>query len=136
MLPLGLWQWWAIFAPDPIRSTQVLEAEVIDAKGMRSVYEFPRMGDLPWWSKLPRYRNPKFTANMSSHEYVKQREFTARHAVRQLGLGTDSFPLTVSLYHKLKDPPPPGTGVSDPLAPTRIDMLDRVEFGSLQEVRP
>jgi hypothetical protein len=136
MLPLGLWQWWGIFAPDPLRSSMVLEAEVIDAKGMRQVFEFPGIGDLPWWSKFTRYRYPKFTANMGSSEYVKHREFTSRHVVRQLGLGTESFPLTVSLYVKLTDAPPPGTGVSDPMAPTRIEVLDRFEFASPKEVRP
>ena len=39
----------------------------------------------------------------------KQREFTARHAVRQLGLGPEAFPLWVSLYYQIKDSPPPGT---------------------------
>src|SRR5438309_11626414 len=110
MLPLGLWQWWAIFAPDPVRSTLMLDAEVVDAKGMRHVYEFPRIGDLPWWQKIPRYRNPKFTANMGIEEYAKQHEFTARHAVRQLGLGAEAFPVWVSLYFTMKDPPPPGIG--------------------------
>ena len=41
VLPLGLWQWWAIFAPDPIRHTMVLNAEVVDAKGMRHIVRVP-----------------------------------------------------------------------------------------------
>ena len=45
VLPLGLWQWWAIFAPDPMRRSMVLNAEVVDAKGMRYSYEFPRLAD-------------------------------------------------------------------------------------------
>jgi hypothetical protein len=136
VLPLGLWQWWAIFAPDPIRNTLVLEVEVVDAKGMRHVYEFPRLADLPWWRKIPRYRHPKLTANMAIDEYTKHREFTARHAVRQLGLGAEVFPVCASLYYKVSDTPPPGTGVSDPMAPTRVQMLDRFEFASLKEVKP
>jgi hypothetical protein len=136
MLPLGLWQWWAIFAPEPMRNTMMLDAEVVDAKGMRHVYEFPRIGDLSWWEKIPRYRNPKFTANMANEEYSKHREFTARHAVRQLGLGPEAFPVWVSLYYEIKDAPPPGTGVADPLAPTRIHVVDRFQFGSQKEVRP
>jgi hypothetical protein len=136
MLPLGLWQWWAIFAPDPSRSTLLLDAEVVDAKGMRHVYEFPRIADLTWWQKIPRYRNPKFTCNMGSAEYAKHREFTARHAVRQLGLGAGAFPVWVSLYFVVKDAPPPGIGVADPMAPSRIQVLDRFQFGSVQEVRP
>ncbi len=47
VLPLGLWQWWAIFAPDPVRDTVVLDAEVVDAKGIRHIYEFPRLGRPP-----------------------------------------------------------------------------------------
>jgi len=36
--------------------TAVLESEVIDANGMRHIYEFPRVADLPWWKKLPSAR--------------------------------------------------------------------------------
>jgi hypothetical protein len=137
VLPLGLWQWWAIFAPDPIRNTMTLNAEVIDAKGMRQTYEFTRLANLTWWQKIPRYRNCKFTANMGdSEEYAKHREFTARHAVRQLGMGAEAFPVWVSLYFEIKDSPPPGTGVADPMAAPRIQVLDRFQFGSLKEVRP
>jgi hypothetical protein len=136
LLPTGLWQWWAIFAPDPIRNTMVLNAEVVDAKGMRYVYEFPRIGELTWWQKFPLYRHPKFTGNMLAEEYKVHRTFTARHAVRQLGLGPEAFPLWVSLYSEIKDSPPPGTGVSDPMAPRRVEVLDRFQFASLKEVRP
>jgi hypothetical protein len=135
MLPCGLWQWWAIFAPEPLRNSTTLEAEVVDAKGMRYVYEFPKIGDLPWWQKIPRYRVPKFTANMGGGEYALHRVFTARHAVRQLGLGAEAFPLWVSLYYQVKDPPPPGVGVADPMAPRRIQVLDRFQFGTPSEVR-
>jgi hypothetical protein len=136
VLPLGLWQWWAVFAPDPMRQSIVLNAEVVDAKGMRYTYEFPRLADLPWWQKFPRYRNCKFTANMLVDEYKPQRAFTARHAVRQLGLGEEAFPLWVCLYIEAKDAPPPGTGASDPMATPRTEMVDRFQFASLKEVRP
>ncbi len=56
--------------------------------------------------------------------------------VRQLGLGEDAFPLTVSLYTKVNDPPPEGTAVVDAMAPPRIHMIERYEFASLKEVRP
>ena len=69
MLPLGLWQSWWMFAPDPMRVTAVLDAEVIDAHGMRHVYEFPRVAELPWWQKLPRFRHSKFTCNLMFEEY-------------------------------------------------------------------
>jgi hypothetical protein len=137
MLPLGLWQWWAIFAPDPVRDTMLLDAEVVDCKGMRHVYEFTRLADLPWWKKIPGYRHPKFTGNMVVDEYKKARQFTARHAVRQLGLGAEAFPVVVSLYYNIKASPAPGaTAAADPMAPPRIQLIERYEFASMKEVRP
>ena len=87
-----MWQWWAIFAPDPIRNTMVMDAEIVDAKGMRHIFEFPRLADLPWWQKVPRYRQPKFTANMVVDEYAPQRKFTAKYAVRQLDMKPEALP--------------------------------------------
>jgi hypothetical protein len=136
VLPLGIWQWWAIFAPDPVRENQILEAEVIDARRMIHVYEFPKIGDLSWWEKTTRYRNPKFTGNIISAEYAQQRVLTARHAVRQLELGEDAFPVWVSLYVKATATPPAGTAVADPMVPPRIQMVERFQFASLKEVRP
>ncbi len=124
------------FCPDPIRNTTNLNAEIIDAKGMRQTYEFPRLGNLTWWERIPRYRNCKFTANMSVEEYNEHRTFTARHVVRQLGMAAEAFPVWVSLYYEFTDSPPPGTGVADPMASTRVRVLDRFQFRSLKEVMP
>lgn len=135
VLPLGLWQWWGVFAPDPLKDTLYLNVEVIDSKGLRHLYEFPRIGDLPWWKKLAHYRDPKFAANMPVEEYKTLRVFTARHAVRQLGLKSDAFPLTASLFFEIRSTPPPGTSEIDPMAPKRIEMIDRIQIASLSEVR-
>jgi hypothetical protein len=137
MLPLGLWQWWAIFAPEPLRENRILEVEVIDAKRLIHVYQFTTLADLTWAQRFVRYRHPKFTDNMvTGGEYGKQREFTARHAVRQLGLDEAAFPMSASLYVKIKDCPPAGTIDADPMAPPRIVMLERFEFASKKEVCP
>jgi hypothetical protein len=136
VLPLGLWQRWALFAPYPIRETIVLKAAVLDAKGKRHNYEFPRIGDLPWWRKFARYRNAKFTANMLDDEWATHRRFTARHAVRKLGLGEAAFPMWVSLSVEIIDSPPPGTGAPDSTAMPRVEAVDRFRFESLKEVRP
>jgi hypothetical protein len=135
MLPLGLWQWWAIFAPDPLRDTLHLNVEVIDSKGMRHLYEFPKIGDMPFWEKAAHYRDPKFVSNMVSDEYVKHREYTVRYAVRELGLERDAYPLAASLYYEIRPTPPPGTAMVDPMAPKRIHMIDRIELASVEEVR-
>ena len=136
MLPLGLWQAWWMFAPDPMGTTAVLEAEVIDAKGMRHLYEFPRVADLPFLQKLPRFRHPKFTCNLLVEEFKTQREFTARHAVRQLRIDETAFPVHVNLNCRMKPPPPPGQSFSDPLAPKSVQTLGTYDFASLAEVHP
>jgi hypothetical protein len=136
VLPLGIWQWWAIFAPDPIKENWLLEAEVVDVQGIRRIYEFPTIGDLSWWARVPRYRHPKFTSNMMDPEYTRQRVFAARHVVRQLGLAEEAFPLTVTLYCRIQPTPPPGTATVDPMTPRRIHVIDRFPFESIKEVRP
>ena len=82
----------------------------------------PSARRFPWWQKVPRYRQPKFTGNMGSPEYLVIGKFTARYAARQLGLEPEAFPLWVSLYYQVKDTPPPGaTAASDPMAPADPD---------------
>ncbi len=133
MLPLGLWQSWRMFAPDPMGETAVLESEVIDAKGIRHVYEFPRIADLPWWKKMPRFRHPKFTCNLMLDEYANQRPFAAHYVLRQMGLPPEAYPVHVSLYCRINDPPPPGQPF-DPLARARLLNLATYDFVSLDEV--
>ena len=109
VLPLGIWQWWAIFAPDPVRDNQMLEAEVIDAKGIRHIHEFPRSaicrGGKRWLG----------TAIPSSPQHDDRRiphaARRSRHAMRfgNLDLTENAFPLWVSLYYEVTDAPPPGT---------------------------
>ena len=136
MIPLGLWQSWWMFAPDPMKTSLALEAEVIDARGIRHVHEFPKVADLPWSQKVPRFRHPKFSSNLLNDEYIKMREYSARHAVRQLGLGPDAFPVHVSLNYQVTDLPPPGVTSLDPMAPKRLHALATYDFGSLAEVLP
>ena len=122
MLRLGLWQSWWMFAPDPMGETAVLESEVIDAQGTRHLYAFPKVADLPWWRKLPRFRHPKLTSNLMLEEYAPLREFTARYTVR--------------LYCNLKEPPPPGRPYVDPFQPARMHTLGVYNFASNHEVQP
>jgi hypothetical protein len=136
MIPLGLWQSWYMFAPDPMRTTLALESEVVDAQGMRHLFAFPKVADLPWWRKMPRFRHPKFSCNLLVDEFTLQREFTARHVVRQLGLPASAFPVHVSLYYQVKDLPVPGGPPADPMAPSRLLALGNYEFGTRDEVDP
>jgi hypothetical protein len=134
MLPLGLWQSWGMFAPDPLDATLEMESEVTDARGMRHIHEFQKLAGLPWWRKAPLFRHPKMAANLMIDEYAPQREMTARHVARTLKLDRDAYPLLVSLYYKVTPPPPLGVGKADPMSPSRILPLSTFEFKSWDEV--
>jgi hypothetical protein len=135
MLPLGLWQCWCMFAPDPMGDTALLESEVIDAKGTRHVYAFPKVADLPWWHKLTKFRHPKYTCNLMMDEYAPHRELAGRYVLRQMSLPPEAYPVHLSLYCKIKSPPPPGQWFSDPLARGRLHNLGTYDFVTPDEVR-
>ena len=134
MIPLGLWQSWGMFAPEPVQTTFTLEGEVSDAKGMSRIYEFTKVADLPWWEKMPRFRHPKLAANLAVDEYIPLREVAARHVVRALGITPESFPVDVRLYYQVVKPPPFGTAEADPMAPPTIHPLAAFQFDSWNEV--
>jgi hypothetical protein len=135
MIPLGLWQYWGMFAPDPVRNTITLEAEVIDAQGIRHGFAFPKLADYPGWEGVPKYRHSKFAANLILDEFVKQREFAARHVVRQLKLPPESFPVDVRIIYQIRETPPPGSPPTDLLAPTRAMTIGAYVFSKPDEVR-
>lgn len=134
MIPLGLWQSWGMFAPDPVQTTYTLEADVTDARGMDRIFEFTKVADLPWWRKGPKFRHPKLAANLAIDEYAPQREIAARHAVRSLEIEPSAFPVQVQLYYQLTSPPPFGSSQADPMTPRTIERLAAFQFESWDEV--
>ncbi len=135
MLPFGLWQYWAMFAPDPILNTCTLEAEVVDAQGLRYNFMFPRLADYTVWQGIPRFRYSKYTANMVGEGAELHRKFAAKHAVRRLGLAEKSFPLDVHLFYQVRVTPPPGGPPADPMTPTKQELLTTFQFATPAEVR-
>jgi hypothetical protein len=136
ILPLGLWQYWGMFAPDPVRDTVTLEAEVIDVRGIRYIFAFPKLADYSRLEGVLRFRHSKYAANMAGDESGAQREFAVRHAIRQLGLTADAFPVDVHLRYQVRVTPPPGEPPADPMLPTQPLHLASYHFPNLQEVGP
>jgi hypothetical protein len=136
MVPLGLWQCWSMFAPDPVNDTIMLDADVIDAKGLRYTFSFPRLESYTLWQGVTRFRFSKFTANLASDEFELVRKYAARHVVRQLKLAPEAFPLDVHLVYQLRKTPPPGQPPVDPLTPTKPLVLASYQFATPQEAQP
>jgi hypothetical protein len=135
MMPLGLWQFWTMFSPDPMRDTLTLEAEVVDAKGIRAVFTFPRLADYTAWQGIPRFRHSKYAANLAVGSFEEARKFAARHVVRQLNLPTDAYPVDVELIYQVRPTQPPGEP-ADLMTPTRRTPFATYKFASRTEVRP
>jgi hypothetical protein len=136
IMPLGLWQYWGMFAPDPMSNSFTLSADVVDVHGLRYSFPFPKLSDYSALGRIPRFRHPKFAANLSIPELELQRKLAARHVLRQLGLPAESFPAVVRLEYQVRATPPPGGPPADPMAPTIPYTLGTFRFTSLEEVRP
>jgi hypothetical protein len=138
ILPLGLWQFWAMFAPDPVRDTMTLEAEVIAGNGVRYGFAFPRLADYTWWQGIPRFRYSKYAANLSADEFGLAREYAARHVLRQLKLPPEAYPAAVHLMYQIRPTPPPGSTEpqADPMTPTKPYIIGTIRVESAAEVNP
>lgn len=134
MLPLGLWQYWGMFAPDPIRQTLTLEAEVVDAQGLRHHFDFPRAGGSSLVEGFLRARHPKFASNLAEADLETTRGLTARYAVRKLDLSARAFPLDAYLVHKVKPSPALGDAVDDQFVDSRQVVISVSHFESLEEL--
>jgi hypothetical protein len=136
LMPLGQWQYWGMFAPDPLRDTVTLEALVLDAKGLLHTFAFPQEGNRSIWDAAWHYRHSKYAANFAlKDEFKAHREFAARHAVRQLHLPPEEFPVEVRLVYQIKPTPPPGT-LPDPMTPQTSSVIESYLFPTLEEVLP
>jgi hypothetical protein len=138
ILPLGLWQYWGMFCPDPPRGVPALEAEVIDAQGLRHNFAFPKQTDYSVWQAIPRYRHPKFAMNLMDNdpELANHRVFAARHVVRRLGLPAEVFPVDVELVFQVRPCPLPGLLAADVSTARQAFPIGTYHFKSLAEVRP
>jgi hypothetical protein len=138
MLPLGLWQFWAMFAPDPVHDTITLEAEVIDRDGLRYSFIFPRLADYNWWQGIPRFRYSKYTANLISEEFALARQYAARHVLRRLNLPAEVYPVAVHLIYQVRTTPPPDSPnpTADRMTPPKPFVIGTYRIESPSEVRP
>lgn len=135
ILPLGFWQYWTMFAPDPVRNTFMLEAEVVDAKGLRAVFPFPKLADYTAVQGIPRFRHSKYAANLGVDDLELPRKFAARHVIRQLNLPADAYPVEVQLVYQVRTTPPPGNPV-DLMTPMHRSPFATYHFASEKEVQP
>jgi hypothetical protein len=137
LMPLGLWQYWGMFAPDPAVHSVTLEAAAVDAQGLLHTYLFPHEADRSRWDAALHYRHSKYAANFSlKQEFKAHREFAARHVLRQLKLPPSAYPVDVQLYYQVQLTPSPGGPPADPMTPREISPIETYRFPTPEEALP
>ncbi len=136
LVPIGLDQAWGMFAPNPTMHPATLEVLTVDKDGIQRTYVFPKMTDFSPWRGIPRVRHSKFTSVCGQVNSTAHREFATRYAIRQLKIPATSFPVEAELVYQVKETPPLGEPLRDPLKPPIPQTLSTYRFPSMAEVQP
>ncbi len=135
LIPLGLWQTWAMFAPNPTQCEMTVEATTIDARGIQRSFAFAKMTEFSILRAAPRVRHSKYASNLGDETCGAIRECAVRHVIRQLKIPDDAFPVQVELFHQVRETPPLCGGPVDPMKPTVPRTIKSYRFDRAEEVR-
>lgn len=136
VIPLGLDQAWGMFAPNPVMHAMTLEVLTVDKNGIQRTFAFPKMTDFSILEAMPRVRHSKFASNCGVESRKVFREFAVRHAIRQLKIPADAFPVDADIVYQIRETPPLGGGPRDPMKPPTVQTLQMYRFPSMAEVSP
>ena len=136
LMPIGLDQAWGMFAPNPVMHSMTLEAMTVDRNGIQRTFVFPKMTDFSWWRAIPRVRHSKFASNCGVATNVVIREFATRHALRQLAIPADAYPVEAELLYQVRETASPGQPPIDPMKPPVPQTLQTYRFPTIEEVQP
>ena len=134
IVPLGLWQYWGMFAPDPLQNTVALEAEVVDAQGLRHHFDFPRTRSSTVFGGILNARHSKFAMNLNAGDLEHSKRPTARYAVRKLDLPAKAYPLDAYLLHNVKPAPALGEAANDGIVASQPVVIGVARFETFEEV--
>jgi hypothetical protein len=136
IIPLGLDQSWGMFAPNPVMHAKTMEVLTVDKNGIQRTFAFPKMTDFTVWQAMPRVRHSKFTSNCGQPMQTAFREFAVRHAIRQLKIPADAFPVEAELLYQTYETPPLGDEPRDPSKPPTPQSLQMYRYPTMAEVTP
>ncbi len=136
LIPIGLDQAWGMFAPNPILHPMELEVLAVDRNGIQRTFAFPKMTDFGFWEAIPKVRHSKFASNCGVAQRKELRECAVRYALRQLKIPPEAFPVEAELLYQVRETPPPGEPLRDPMKPTVPSTLQSYRFEKMVEVLP
>ncbi len=136
VVPIGLDQAWGMFAPNPSLHPKTLEVQTVDKNGIQRTFEFPKMTDFGIWEAIPKVRFSKFSSNCGVEINKSYREFAVRHAIRQLKIPPESFPVDAELLFVVRETAPLGDPPRDPMKPPTPLSVQLYRYPSMAEVSP
>jgi hypothetical protein len=131
----GLWQFWLMFAPDPLSTQFDLDATVTFRDGGHAVWVFPRMQELGYAERYRRERYRKWRDAVRLGRPAVVLEDAARYVARLHHHDPANPPVRVVLVRHSARIPPPAPGQHQPLGRT-LPPLDRHEALLAYDVRP
>ena len=104
---VGLFQTWAMFAPNPGRQNTYIDAEIIYRNGKKHLWTFPQMQELGYAERYAKERYRKFA---NERLWLKERSELWPDAARyiaRLNADASNPPQIVRLAHYWSEIPPP-----------------------------
>ncbi|MBY0546576.1 MAG: hypothetical protein K2W95_04750 [Candidatus Obscuribacterales bacterium] len=117
ILWMGLWQDFAMFAPDPRKINLHIEALITYSDGSTVAYTFPRMEKLDLGTRILKERYRKYANDFLNWDKDKILWGDAARFVARSHFKPDKCPVTVELIRYWAEIPPPEIGVGKPLPP-------------------
>lgn len=104
----GLWQYWDMFAPDPLRRDFYMDANVTYKDGSRAVFDYPRMANLNLKDRYLSERYRKFfeRINETGLDYIWAG--VALRIAQKMDTHPGNPPTSIDLVRHWKEIAPPG----------------------------
>ncbi len=105
--PLGLWQYWDMFAPDPMQSDFYFEAVMQFQDGTIKSVEFPRIVKMPLLARYTKERFRKYGERVRESEYQYLWPTWAQWMATQASTDPSNPVIALNLQKKSRNVPPP-----------------------------
>jgi hypothetical protein len=129
----GLFQGWAMFAPDPPKTNAYVDAEVTFRDGRTAIWRFPRMQELGFIQRSFKERYRKFSIErLARNGNAALWPDTARYIARQYP-DAGNPPVLVRLIRHFSDiPPPEASGQASDVWYSCVFYAHAIQAGDLQ----
>jgi hypothetical protein len=108
VLTTGFWQYWDMFAPNPVSVDFYGSAQVVYRSGAVRTYRYPRMADLPVGQRYFMERYRKFFERVHPEEHAHLWPVFAGAVARKMHVDPDDPPVQVRLVRHFRHIAPPG----------------------------